>query len=464
MTGSTAYAPFGQVTATSGTSGPLGYQSGWTDSASGNVNMAARWYQPGTGGFASRDDWLLDPTPSAEANRYAYGAADPLNSIDPSGHRRLCFVGACIGTSRARINRTVGHYCGMGAPALLCYFFRGSGSLHRNRYAASAGRGIASARPAGGGHAGRSYRSPRPYKHNPWPIGVGIGLLGGGGGAGGAAACRVACGVLVPPKPPIDQNPNNGPNARTAPDRPTARPDWDPWNWTRNHGWDAVYTAQDLLDLLQGDDDFHAEISNPTETLPVPVDQPGGKNGGRNRDDDKCDDGPGVSANGHITYLPRERYQDSFSGRQECRATGVYGLLDGSDFNTGTGTRSTPRPPGYQEIRSQGHRPQNGHLIPKAGGGSGTDLRNLVPQYSHINSPYLRDGVESDIREALKAGNHVTVSIVPRYGRGDSGIPDRVEYNYAILEEGISKHCVVHNDPAGGRTSGSPNCPRPGGV
>lgn len=89
LTGSTAYDPFGQPTASTGTSSSLGYQSGWTDPTTGQVNMNARWYQPGSGTFTSRDSWNLSPNPSAiEGNRYTYGVGDPLGNIDPSGHLR----------------------------------------------------------------------------------------------------------------------------------------------------------------------------------------------------------------------------------------------------------------------------------------------------------------------------------------------------------------------------------------
>ncbi|WP_309144106.1 RHS repeat-associated core domain-containing protein [Streptomyces sp. PKU-MA01144] len=86
LTGSRAYDPYGSVTASHGANPSVGYQSGWTDASSGDVNMAARWYQPATGAFASRDTWLLDPSPSVQANRYTYGNAGPLNGIDPTGH------------------------------------------------------------------------------------------------------------------------------------------------------------------------------------------------------------------------------------------------------------------------------------------------------------------------------------------------------------------------------------------
>jgi RHS repeat-associated protein len=84
---STAYDPFGKVTAETGTTaGNVGYQGDWTDPATAQVNMQARWYNPGTGGFNSRDDLTLDPDPSAQANRYTYANADPLDNTDPTGH------------------------------------------------------------------------------------------------------------------------------------------------------------------------------------------------------------------------------------------------------------------------------------------------------------------------------------------------------------------------------------------
>ncbi|MEU1780508.1 LamG-like jellyroll fold domain-containing protein [Streptomyces abikoensis] len=86
LVGSASYDPFGSVRAKAGARSSLGYQSGWTDPSTGDVNMASRWYQPGRGRFASRDTWQLDPSPSAQANRYLYGNGSPLNGIDPTGH------------------------------------------------------------------------------------------------------------------------------------------------------------------------------------------------------------------------------------------------------------------------------------------------------------------------------------------------------------------------------------------
>jgi RHS repeat-associated protein len=83
---STAYDPFGKVTAKSGSTGAIGFQGDWTDPGTGHVDMGARWYNPGTGGFASRDSVDTSGGGSATGNRYAYAGGDPLDRIDPDGH------------------------------------------------------------------------------------------------------------------------------------------------------------------------------------------------------------------------------------------------------------------------------------------------------------------------------------------------------------------------------------------
>jgi RHS repeat-associated protein len=87
LAGSTAYDPLGNVLATSNQAGHLGYQSGWTDPATKRVNMAARWYNPATGQFTSRDTVEQAAAPnSANFNPFAYAADNPMTGADPSGH------------------------------------------------------------------------------------------------------------------------------------------------------------------------------------------------------------------------------------------------------------------------------------------------------------------------------------------------------------------------------------------
>ncbi|WP_157032505.1 LamG-like jellyroll fold domain-containing protein [Kitasatospora cheerisanensis] len=85
-TASTAYDPWGKPTGSTGNPASLGYQGGWTDTTTGQVSTASRWYDPATAGFTSRDTATLAPTTAATANTYSYGAGDPLANTDPSGH------------------------------------------------------------------------------------------------------------------------------------------------------------------------------------------------------------------------------------------------------------------------------------------------------------------------------------------------------------------------------------------
>ncbi|WP_182909016.1 LamG-like jellyroll fold domain-containing protein [Microbispora sp. H13382] len=99
LAGSTAYDPFGKVATSSGTRPQLGFQGEWADADTGQVNMHARWYQPGTGTFTSRDTWDLEPIPSIQANRYTYVGGAPLDRMDPTGHQQVevCLAGYACG-------------------------------------------------------------------------------------------------------------------------------------------------------------------------------------------------------------------------------------------------------------------------------------------------------------------------------------------------------------------------------
>ncbi|MFB6992416.1 hypothetical protein [Streptomyces sp. NPDC056304] len=90
------------------------------------------------------------------------------------------------------------------------------------------------------------------------------------------------------------------------------------------------------------------------------------------------------------------------------------------------------------------------------------DLRNLAAEYTKTNTPYLSTGVERDVVQAIKVGKHVTLSVTPHYegNRTRSRIPSSLEYNYAIVEDGTAKHCVIYQNPTGGSTAGSSNCPK----
>ena len=57
--------------------------------------MGARWYDPGTGQFTTRDTTAVNPVPDpAAANPFAYAGNDPMTGTDPSGHY---FVASAMG-------------------------------------------------------------------------------------------------------------------------------------------------------------------------------------------------------------------------------------------------------------------------------------------------------------------------------------------------------------------------------
>jgi RHS repeat-associated protein len=80
--------PFGNSTSATGLKYRVGYQGDWTDPRSGDVNEGARWYDPESGTFNSRDSITHDSgTSSAIFNLYAYAGGNPLTFNDPDGHR-----------------------------------------------------------------------------------------------------------------------------------------------------------------------------------------------------------------------------------------------------------------------------------------------------------------------------------------------------------------------------------------
>ena len=83
--GTAGFDPFG-VGGPGGSQQRLGFQGDWTDPATGKVWMGARWYDPGSGRFLSRDDFTVPVASHVDANRYLYGSANPLGYVDPTGH------------------------------------------------------------------------------------------------------------------------------------------------------------------------------------------------------------------------------------------------------------------------------------------------------------------------------------------------------------------------------------------
>ncbi|MGW3127020.1 RHS repeat-associated core domain-containing protein [Streptomyces sp. NPDC001123] len=87
---SRAYDPFGKVTAQSNAATmTAGFQGSWTDSTTGRVSAESRWYDPGSGTFASADTASVPVTGATSTNDYLYANANPTSRLDPDGHMSL---------------------------------------------------------------------------------------------------------------------------------------------------------------------------------------------------------------------------------------------------------------------------------------------------------------------------------------------------------------------------------------
>ena len=79
QTGFWGYDAFGTL-AFGGATSAFGYAGQYTDAITGFSDMRARWYEPGTGEFAS-----VDPDLAATGQPYAYAGDNPVNGGDPTG-------------------------------------------------------------------------------------------------------------------------------------------------------------------------------------------------------------------------------------------------------------------------------------------------------------------------------------------------------------------------------------------
>jgi RHS repeat-associated protein len=87
--GTTSYTPYGTIAATTGSAAtPMGWAGEYRDSETGFVYLRARYYDPATGQFLTRD-----PLEALTGSAYGYGGNSPTNMIDPSG---LCWGPTCV--------------------------------------------------------------------------------------------------------------------------------------------------------------------------------------------------------------------------------------------------------------------------------------------------------------------------------------------------------------------------------
>jgi RHS repeat-associated protein len=85
-TSTSVYDPFGTASTTGLTPLTLGYQSMFTEPATGLVDMGFRSYSPATGRFTAADSLVGNLAAPVSLNRYLYANANPPNFYDPDGH------------------------------------------------------------------------------------------------------------------------------------------------------------------------------------------------------------------------------------------------------------------------------------------------------------------------------------------------------------------------------------------
>lgn len=84
------YDAYGKVTASTGSVyNPFGYAGEYTDAESGLIYLRARYYDPGTQQFLTRD-----PEEGTTGQAYAYAGGSPTNARDPSGRLFWFIIGA----------------------------------------------------------------------------------------------------------------------------------------------------------------------------------------------------------------------------------------------------------------------------------------------------------------------------------------------------------------------------------
>jgi RHS repeat-associated protein len=80
QTGAATYKPYGKLDASTGTVSRLGYAGEYTDPETGLQYLRARYYEPESGQFLSRD-----PLVNLTNDPYGYTGGNPLNDTDPTG-------------------------------------------------------------------------------------------------------------------------------------------------------------------------------------------------------------------------------------------------------------------------------------------------------------------------------------------------------------------------------------------
>jgi RHS repeat-associated protein len=399
--------PFGNLLPDT-TDTTIGFQGGYTDPTTGEVNAHARWYNPETGAFTSRDTWQLDPSPVPLTNRYLYGNASPLNHADASGHFAQVVAAPIVVVG----GTLLGGYI-LGQAIKECYEHRCNGAFKRSTKKAwnNVEDWWEDFREGNNGNYGTRNRERTNWTERVYvnrgkgtgnPGGKGAPGVPGGNGGGGCPGCGGGNGggggggnPWSPPRSPIDWN-----ALETRPDD-TAQ--------------DAADDAPDENDLLNDALMENEPIRDKLEDLGIiSVDENGEVTNinWQNEEDqwDTCKD--------EQIYLESDYVADgSAPGRRGgYRANGAAAFL----CNTvdGTDASGSIKPWDWPENNRFGNktgRSSRCHLLGRTLGGSGTDRDNLVTCFQQpTNSPNM-SRFEMDVREAVNFGENIIYISVPQY-------------------------------------------------
>ncbi|MDQ2836059.1 MAG: hypothetical protein M3Y42_01190 [Actinomycetota bacterium] len=119
------YDPYGAATRTDSagsngawTENPYEFGEGLQDRATGELKFGARWYSPTTGGWTQQDA-LNAPLDPHNANRYEYGADNPINDKDATGRDIFDDVASAVSTVAGVVaTATAGTPIGLAAGAI----------------------------------------------------------------------------------------------------------------------------------------------------------------------------------------------------------------------------------------------------------------------------------------------------------------------------------------------------------
>ncbi|MGW3172997.1 LamG-like jellyroll fold domain-containing protein [Streptomyces sp. NPDC001153] len=455
LAGSTAYAPYGQVIASSGTRHDLGYQGGWTDPTTSRTATASRWYDPATGNFTSHDATAQPPAPSVNANPYTYGNDNPLTNADPSGNSS-------------------------------CYSAPYTPAPEPSSNWQPAGDGGGGDTGGGGGGGGGGYTAPHDVTStydatqgddiwNTLEV-VGLGIIFGVAvvaavvtgvgevaaglaaiGAGLAAAfdfgyssCDVAISHPAPPPPPpptAQMGLRENPGARPSGQADGASPKIDPSKFKVVATVAAAAAAQaGHQPLANGGTSAAAANALASLTAAGATAAFCTLTGACTPQDDQSDPGCQVDGAGWTDYGPVDIGHGG-------RATGVTACLDSSYLESHPGTSTETNkgegivPPGYDWARKYvgylGGKPSGVnacHLLGAQLSGSGTNLENLATcgtdGNSYVGKPNKpikpMDSMlhfEDKVRQAVDDGNIVLYRVTPVYS-GSRTVPYEMQMSY----------------------------------